>query len=239
MKFNKLLIVLFVFASVSFAQNGQVKKDDVKKYDLKNFQDSVSYAIGINITKNLKDPAMKINFDALLTAMSDQIKGSVQLKDEVVQKVLMEFNRQMMAEKNKQMEAIKEQNKKEGLAYLEINKKKEGVITLPDGLQYKVLASGNGPSPKKEDTVKVNYRGKLIDGREFDSSYGRGEPTEFPVDKVIKGWTEALQKMKVGDKWELYIPAELAYGENGAGEMIKPNSVLIFEVELLEVKPKK
>jgi FKBP-type peptidyl-prolyl cis-trans isomerase FklB len=239
MKFTKLLIALFVFASVTFAQNGEAKKDNVKKYDLKNFQDSVSYAIGINITKNLKDPAMKINFDCLLSAMSDQVKGNAQLKDEVVQKVLMEFNRQMMAEKNKQMEAIKEQNKKEGLAFLEINKKKEGVVTLPDGLQYKVLTSGKGPSPKKEDTVKVNYRGTLIDGREFDSSYGRGEPTEFPVDKVIKGWTEALQKMKVGDKWELYIPAELAYGENGAGEMIKPNSVLIFEVELLEVKPKK
>lgn len=140
-----------------------------------------------------------------------------------------------MAKQNEQLKAVKEKNKAEGLAFLEQNKKKEGVVTLPNGLQYKVISSGNGPSPKATDTVKVHYKGTLIDGREFDSSYRRGEPAVFPLNKVIKGWTEGLQLMKVGDKWTLYIPSELGYGENGAGEMIGPNSTLIFDVELLGI----
>jgi FKBP-type peptidyl-prolyl cis-trans isomerase FklB len=124
------------------------------------------------------------------------------------------------------------QNKK----FLEENKKAEGVTTLPSGLQYKVLKSGNGPTPAAEDTVRTHYKGTLIDGTVFDSSYDRGEPAEFPVGGVIKGWTEALQKMKVGDKWQLFIPSELAYGEAGAGGVIPPGATLIFEIELLDVK---
>jgi FKBP-type peptidyl-prolyl cis-trans isomerase FklB len=135
------------------------------------------------------------------------------------------------------MKIMGEKNKKEGEAFLAANKKKEGVITLPSGFQYKAIKEGTGKTPKATDTVTVNYRGTLIDGTEFDSSYKRGQPATFRVNGVIAGWTEALQLMKEGSKWELFIPANLAYGERGAGAAIGPNAVLIFEVELISVKP--
>jgi FKBP-type peptidyl-prolyl cis-trans isomerase FklB len=140
--------------------------------------------------------------------------------------------RQKQIERNK-MEA--KGNKEKGLKFLEENKKKENVVTLPSGLQYKILKEGDGPLPKATDTVECHYQGKLIDGTEFDSSYQRGKPATFPVGGVIQGWVEALQKMKVGSKWELYIPSELAYGDRGAGAVIKPGAALIFEVELLGI----
>jgi FKBP-type peptidyl-prolyl cis-trans isomerase FklB len=127
-------------------------------------------------------------------------------------------------------------NKKEGEAFLAENKKKDGVKTLKSGLQYKIIKAGTGASPKAEDTVVTHYRGNLINGQVFDSSYTRGQPATFPVSGVIKGWTEALQKMKVGGKWQLFIPSDLAYGDHGAGQVIGPNAVLIFEIELLEIK---
>jgi FKBP-type peptidyl-prolyl cis-trans isomerase FklB len=135
--------------------------------------------------------------------------------------------------------AAGEASRKEGEAFLAANKTKEGVKTLPDGLQYKILKQGTGVQPTADDTVSVNYRGTLIDGKEFDSSYKRGEPATFPVGGVIKGWTEALQMMPVGSKWELYIPADLAYGDRGAGADIPPGATLIFEVELLSIGEKK
>jgi FKBP-type peptidyl-prolyl cis-trans isomerase FklB len=130
---------------------------------------------------------------------------------------------------------LSEKNKKEGEEYLAENKKKEGIITTQSGLQYKVLKKGTGKIPKSTDTVTVNYRGTLIDGTEFDSSYRRGQPASFKVNGVIRGWTEALQLMKEGAKWQLYIPSNLAYGERGAGRNIGPNSTLIFEVELISI----
>jgi FKBP-type peptidyl-prolyl cis-trans isomerase FkpA len=136
----------------------------------------------------------------------------------------------------KERAAQSEKNRQEGAEFLAANMAKEGVMTTDSGLQYKVLVEGSGESPTAEDTVQVHYRGTLIDGTEFDSSYSRGEPTEFKVGAVIAGWTEALQMMKEGDKWELYIPSDLAYGERGAGADIGPDSVLIFEVELLKAK---
>jgi FKBP-type peptidyl-prolyl cis-trans isomerase FklB len=140
-----------------------------------------------------------------------------------------------MAARQKKIKEIAERNLAAGKAFLEENKKKEGVKTLPSGLQYKVLAEGSGKIPKASDNVTVNYKGTLINGTEFDSSYKRGKPTTFQVDKVIRGWTEALQLMKEGSKWQLFIPLELGYGERGA-EPVPPNSVLIFEVELISVK---
>lgn len=131
---------------------------------------------------------------------------------------------------------VGEKNKREGDVFLAENKKKPGVKTLPSGLQYKVLKEGTGRTPKKADTVVTHYRGTLLDGKEFDSSYRRGEPATFPLNHVSRGWTEALQLMKVGSKWELLVPAQLAYGENGAGSDIGPNATLIFEVELLGIK---
>jgi FKBP-type peptidyl-prolyl cis-trans isomerase FklB len=141
-----------------------------------------------------------------------------------------------MAEAKK---AAAAENKTKGEAFLAENKKKEGVVTLPSGLQYKILKAGEGPKPTAEDSVKCNYRGTLIDGKEFDSSYKRNEPATFPVKGVIKGWTEALQLMPVGSKWQLFIPPDLAYGERGAGELIQPEATLIFEVELLSIENKK
>ena len=129
-------------------------------------------------------------------------------------------------------------NKQAGDAFLAANKSKESVVTLPSGLQYKILTEGTGPKPTASDSVVCNYRGTLIDGKEFDSSYQRGQPATFPVGQVIKGWTEALQLMPVGSKWQLFIPSELAYGSRGAGADIGPNSTLIFEVELISIKDK-
>jgi FKBP-type peptidyl-prolyl cis-trans isomerase FklB len=136
------------------------------------------------------------------------------------------------------MQQAGETNKKEGEAFLAANKTKEGVVTLPSGLQYKVLKAGTGPKPSANDSVVCNYRGTLLDNTEFDSSYKRGQPATFPVGKVIKGWTEALQLMPVGSKWQLFIPSELAYGPRGAGPDIGPNATLIFEVELLSIQGK-
>lgn len=231
MKLFKLFLLFVMAFSFSIAQ----KKEQPKKFVLKTADDSVSYSIGQNIGRNLKDPNMKINFEAMTQGMKDQWAGSSILSDDQMQIILMAFNQRLMAKRNEEANAIKDKNTKAGQEFLEANKKNEGVVALASGLQYKVLTAGTGPSPVDSNVVKVHYKGTLIDGREFDSSYGRGEPAEFPVDKVIKGWTEALKLMHVGDKWMLYIPSELAYGENGAGQMIEPNALLIFEVELLEI----
>lgn len=231
MKYLKIFfIMIMLIFSVTFAQN---KKE--QKLELKTQDDSISYSIGQNIGRNLKDADLHINFEILYKGMQDQIKGSSLLTDDDIQRVMIAFNQKLIAKRNAQMNILKEKNKKAAEAFLEENKKKEGVVTLPSGLQYKVLKSGNGPSPKDTSIVKVHYIGTLIDGREFDNSYKRGEPAEFPLNQVIKGWTEALQLMHVGDKWMLYIPPELGYGENGAGNAIEPNSLLIFEVELLDI----
>ena len=207
------------------------------KMTLKDDKDKVSYSIGLNIGKSMKKEGLDINPDALAAAMKDVFAGAkLQLTDEEVQAVMQDFQKKMMA---KQM-AVREEglgkNKVEGEKFLAENKKKEGVKTTASGLQYKVIKDGTGKTPKATDTVKTHYRGTLINGTEFDSSYKRGEPAEFPVNGVIKGWTEALQLMKEGAKWQLYIPSDLAYGERGAGKDIGPNSTLIFDIELLSVK---
>ena len=148
----------------------------------------------------------------------------------------MNFKKDHVARMAAKQNAEGGKNLKEGEAFLDENKKKEGVTTLPSGLQYKVLKSGAGKTPKATDKVTTHYRGTLIDGTVFDSSYDRGEPTTFPVGGVIRGWTEALQLMKEGDKWQLYVPAQLGYGERGAGGKIGPNTTLLFEIELLKVE---
>lgn len=207
------------------------------KMTLKDDKDKVSYAIGLNIGKSMKQEGLDINPDALAAAMKDVFAGAKpQLTDEQVQQVMQDFQKKMMA---KQMAAREEglgKNKAEGEKFLADNKKKAGIKTTASGLQYKVITAGTGKTPKATDTVKTHYRGTLINGTEFDSSYKRGEPAEFPVNGVIKGWTEALQLMKEGAKWQLFIPSELAYGERGAGKDIGPNSTLIFDIELLSVK---
>ncbi len=201
-------------------------------------KDSVSYGIGYNIGRNLVRDSVEVNPEALALGIRDASLDSAKrtLSQQTVDSTMRNFQSEMMEKQMATAKAQGEKNKIEGEAFLAANKTKEGVVTLPDGLQYKVLKDGNGPTPKANQTVTVNYRGTTIDGKEFDSSYKRGEPATFPVTGVIRGWTEALQKMKVGSKWMLWIPSDLAYGERGAGGVIAPNATLIFEVELLAVK---
>jgi len=158
------------------------------------------------------------------------------MTEEEIRESLSALQKELMEKQAEKTKLMGEKNKKEGEAFLAENKKKEGVVTLPSGLQYKVIKEGTGKQPSADATVETNYRGTLIDGTEFDSSYKRGQAATFPVNGVIAGWTEALQLMKEGAKWQLFVPANLAYGERGAGNVIGPNATLIFEVELISVK---
>ena len=199
-------------------------------------KDKVSYSIGIDIGNNLKRQSIDIAPDLLAKGVQDAMSGGeTLLSAEEMRETLIALQKETMAKAQEQRKQVAEKNKKEGETFLAGNRKKEGVVTLPSGLQYKVVKAGDGASPKETDTVETNYRGTLIDGTEFDSSYKRGQAAVFPVNGVIPGWTESLQRMKVGDKWQLFLPPELAYGEQGAGP-IGPNSTLIFDVELMSVK---
>jgi FKBP-type peptidyl-prolyl cis-trans isomerase FklB len=208
------------------------------KPQLKDQKDKASYSIGYDIGETFKKQKIDLNVDPLIAGMKDAIAGKdAAMPKEEREKTLQAFQKDMM---EKQLAASKEaatKNQAEGEKFLAENKKKDGVKTTASGLQYKVLKEGSGASPKETDTVVTNYRGTLIDGTEFDSSYKRNEPATFPVNRVIKGWTEALQMMKPGAKYQLFIPSSLAYGERGAGQLIGPNATLIFEVELLSIKP--
>jgi FKBP-type peptidyl-prolyl cis-trans isomerase FklB len=171
--------------------------------------------------------------------MKDAAAGSkTRLTTEEAKAVLTEVQSEVGKQQQEKMQAAGAKNKTEGEAFLAANKSKEGVVTLPSGLQYKILTAGTGPKPTANDTVNCNYRGTLTNGTEFDSSYKRGQPATFPVSGVIKGWTEALQLMPVGSKWQLFVPTNLAYAERGAGAEIGPNATLIFEVELISIQDK-
>ena len=200
-------------------------------------KDKISYALGMNVGTNLQRQSLDVDPAILLQGLKDGLAGSKPLLTEEEARTLLtqlqEDMRKKQAEKAQQMGAA---NKTEGEAFLAANKNKEGVVTLPSGLQYKILKTGTGPKPTASDSVVCNYRGTLINGTEFDSSYKRGQPATFPVNGVIKGWTEALQLMPVGSKWQLFVPASLAYGDRGAGADIGPNATLIFEVELLSIQ---
>ena len=205
---------------------------------LKDTKDKVSYSIGLDVGTTFKKQNMELNTEALAAGAKDGL-GEVKplLTPEEVRQVMMQFSKDMREKTAAASKEAAEKNTKEGEKFLAENKAKPGVKTTASGLQYKVDKEGNGTPPKETDTVVVNYRGTLIDGTEFDSSYKRGEPATFPVNRVIKGWTEALQLMKPGAKYHLYIPSNLAYGPGGTGGDIGPNATLIFEVELLSAKP--
>ncbi|MGA8736377.1 MAG: FKBP-type peptidyl-prolyl cis-trans isomerase [Terriglobales bacterium] len=206
---------------------------------LKTEKDKVSYAIGMNIGTTLHRQSVDVDPKILQQGLEDAMAGGKTLLSEAeARATLNEFQADMRKKMQEKMQAEGEANKKEGDAFLPANKAKEGVVTLPSGLQYKILTPGTGPKPTATDSVICNYRGTLIDGKEFDSSYKRGQPATFPVSGVIKGWTEALQLMPVGSKWQLVVPSDLAYGERGQGPDIAPNATLIFEVELLSIKSK-
>ncbi|NWF52079.1 MAG: FKBP-type peptidyl-prolyl cis-trans isomerase [Nitrospirae bacterium] len=206
---------------------------------LKDNKDKVSYSMGVRVGNSLKKESIEINQDAFIQGFKDELSGHKKLMtDQEVNETLMNFQKEMMAKEAARLKEIGEKNKKEGEAFLAENKKKEGVVALPSGLQYKIIKEGDGKIPTVNDIITIHYRGTLIDGTEFDSSYTRGQPATFPVKGVIPGFSEALQLMKVGSKWQLFIPSNLAYGERGAGDDIGPNAALIFEVELLSIKEK-
>lgn len=222
--------ILFLVSQVSAEEN----------LVLKNQKDKVSYIIGMEIGKNFKKQSIDIDPDILTKGIKDAISGGKPLlTEQEIQENMVTFQKEMMAKQEELAKKLGENNKKEGEAFLVENKKKDGVKTLPSGLQYKVTKAGTGKKPKLTDTVTTQYRGTLIDGTEFDSSYRRGQPVSFPVTGVIPGWTEALQLMEEGAKWQLFIPPNLAYGERGAGRDIGPNATLIFEIELVSIQEKK
>jgi len=206
---------------------------------LKTDKDKVSYALGMNLGANLKRDSIDIDTAILVRALKDTVAGGKTLLTESeARAALTQLQTQVRGKQMEKMKLAGEVNKKEGDSFLAANKTKDGIVTLPSGLEYKILTQGAGPKPAATDTVVCNYRGTLINGTEFDSSYKRGQPATFPVTGVIKGWTEALQLMSVGSKWQLFLPAELAYGERGPSPEIGPNSTLVFEVELLSIQAK-
>ncbi|WP_062544944.1 FKBP-type peptidyl-prolyl cis-trans isomerase [Rufibacter tibetensis] len=204
--------------------------------ELRDLSQRISYIIGRDMAANFAKQGIEVEPEALLFGLKEAISGNPsKLNQDEVQQAMMQLQMQMQEKQQASAGASGEQNKKEGEAFLEANKDKEGVQSLPSGLQYQVLESGSGKTPTRNSNVTTHYHGTLIDGTVFDSSYERGEPASFPVNGVIAGWTEALQLMKEGDKWRLFIPSNLAYGSRGAGADIGPNATLIFDVELITV----
>src|SRR5580692_3095572 len=205
----------------------------------KTQKDKVSYAIGMSIGANLHKQSVDVDPKVLAQGLQDALAGGkTLLSEDEARTTLTELQGEMRKKQQEMMQQAADTNKKDGAAFLAANKAKDGVVTLPSGLQYKILTAGTGPKPTASDSVKCNYRGTLIDGTEFDSSYKRGQPATFAVGQVIKAWTEALQLMPAGSKWQLFVPSSLAYGERGAGADIAPNATLIFEVELLSIEEK-
>ena len=206
---------------------------------LKTQKDKISYALGMSLGSKLHQQSVEVDPAIVLRGLKDALAGGkLLLTDQEAAAAFTQLNADVTKRGEEKMKLAAEPNRKEGQEFLTANKAKEGVIALPSGLQYKVLTEGTGPKPTAADSVSCNYRGTLLNGKEFDSSYKRGQPAAFPVSGVIKGWTEALQLMPVGSKWQLFIPAELAYGDRNAGPDIAPGSTLIFEVELLSIQPK-
>ncbi len=222
-------------SGVILCSGAQAFAADKEEKEMKTEQEKISYALGYNIGQNLKRD-FDVDLDAFFKGIKESQEGKSSLSEEEMKQTMTTFQNQM---KEKQMAKMKESagaNKTAGEAFLKENKEKEGIVTLESGLQYKVITQGDGEKPKASDTVKCHYKGTTIDGKEFDSSYKRGQPASFKVNGVIKGWTEALQMMSAGSKWMLYIPSDLAYGDRGAGQSIAPGSTLIFEVELLGIE---
>lgn len=230
MKTHYLASTLFTLAAgCVWADDQQVLKDDQQK---------ISYSIGVSIGSNWKRQGVEVDLDILNKGIKDGLGGGATLlTDQEIRNILTGYQQKLQAAQEGQRKQLADKNKQESEAFLAANKEKARVVTLTNGLQYKIITEGKGEMPKANDTVEVNYRGTLIDGTEFDNSAKRSEPATFPVRGVIKGWTEALQLMKVGSKWQLFIPSELAYGQLGRPPAIGPNATLIFDLELLSIKP--
>lgn len=227
-------------AKTPAAKTGSTTAKTPTVVKLETQKDKASYAIGLNIGKGMRKDSVDVDPSILLRGLKDGLSGGKTLMtDDEARAAMAALQNDLRAKHEAKMQELGETNKKQGEAFLAENKTKDGVVTLPSGLQYKVLKEGDGPKPTAADTVVCDYKGTLIDNTEFDSSYKRGQPATFPVSGVIKGWTEVLQLMPVGSKWELFIPSELGYGTRGGpGGAIGPNATLIFEVELKSIQPK-
>jgi len=236
--FNKRLMILGLMAAtttlvVGCNEETKVVDDSAK---ITTLEQKANYIIGQNLGKNLQNGGLTIEPDSMALALTDLRDGKPsRISEEDMQKIMQEVQEKAMAKQEEEAKKTSEANIAAGKKFLEENKAKEGVVTTASGLQYKVITEGTGAKPKATDTVTVNYEGKLLDGTVFDSSAKHGQPATFPLDGVIPGWTEALQLMPQGSKWEIYIPSELAYGAGGQGP-IPAAATLIFEVELLEIK---
>ena len=220
-----LLTLLCLSLALTTASAGEQPKLDT-------LQKKISYAIGRQIGDSLKKSGLEIDLNIFAASVSETLAGT---PDRLTDAEKMEVSSAMQRQQTEHVAKVTDENKSKGAAFLAENAKQDGIKVLPSGLQYKVVTAGSGKTPGLTDSVTVHYRGTLIDGTEFDSSFKRGQPVTFPVNGVIKGWTEALQLMKEGDKWQLFIPADLAYGERGAGASIGPYATLIFDVELIKV----
>jgi FKBP-type peptidyl-prolyl cis-trans isomerase FklB len=226
-------MLIAILAGLSATTGLQAEDTNVFKSD----KEKVSYAVGVNLGTTWKQQGIDLDFDQLLKGLKDATSGQPLLNEQEVRAVLEKYRQEMIAKQQEKRRLEGEKNKQVGEEFLAENKTKPGVITLTNGLQYKVLTDGTGDIPKPEDTVTVNYRGTFIDGNEFDSSAKAGRPyTTRVTGGVIRGWTEALTRMKVGSKWQLFIPPDLAYGEMGRGS-IPPNTTLLFDVELISIQP--
>jgi len=226
--------------ALSAGAGGDEKQTPAKaeeRPELSTLKDKASYGIGFTIGRNLKRQMMDIDLKLIQKGMEDSLSGKTPiLAENQIQETIQAFQREAASRYEERMKGVGEKNKTDGDAFLAANRLKPGVQALPSGLQYKVIQPGSGPRPKATDRVRTHYRGTLIDGTEFDSSFKHGEPATFPVNGVIRGWIEALQLMPAGSKWELYIPSDLAYGSRGSGDLIGPNATLIFEIELIAIE---
>ena len=204
---------------------------------LKTENDKISYSIGLSIGQRMKAQGVNVDPTMVAQGLRDGLKGNKpKLTNQEMSAVMQAFQKKQQARQAEMQQAAGSKNRKEGEMFLLGNKKNKGVVTTASGLQYQIMKTGKGKTPKATDTISAHYRGTLIDGKEFDSSYKRGQPATFPVNGVIKGWQEALQLMTVGSKWKIWVPSDLGYGSRGAGAMIGPDATLIFEIELLEIK---
>ena len=230
MRSTYLIALAFALPSITYAAN----------QSLNTLEKKASYSIGVGFIKQMNAQDAKLDLDALILGLKDGSKGKKPvLSDAEMLQARQDFQKQIQAALTAKQKAIASSNLKAGNAFLKTNASKKGIIITKSGLQYKVLKKGKGQSPKLDDTVVTHYKGSLITGEVFDSSYKRNQPATFPVKGVIKGWTEALQLMQVGAKWQLFIPANIAYGASQRGQLIQPNSTLVFDIELLEIKPAK
>jgi FKBP-type peptidyl-prolyl cis-trans isomerase len=236
---RKILIVLsLVVFSLQIVSGQNSKKKTKDNVVLKTFNDSISYIIGSDVAGNLMKNSIEINEDVFFQAFDKKLKNNDSLfTQEQRQQIMTKFQKEITAKQQEKSDAEAQKNKIAGKAFLDENKKKEGVVQLPSGLQYKVIKNGDGPKPTAEDEVEVNYEGKFLDGKIFDSSYDRKQSVSFPLSGVIKGWTEGLQLMNTGSIYEFYIPSDLGYGDKGFSQITGGNT-LIFKVELISIKAK-